>query len=291
MQIENVAGISLSARGTANQKRQRAVSHGVLRKVVVNDQNVLTLIHEIFADGASGVGRDILQGRALGCRCRNDNGVIHRAVFIERVHNLGNGGLLLSDCNVNADNAFAALVDDRIGSDGGLSRLSVADDQLALAAADGNHGVDGLDTRLQRNGNGFSFNNACRLLFDGAEFSGVDRALAVSRLAERIHNAADHRAANGNRNNAAGTLHEASLGNANVRSEKNGANAVFLQVQRHAVRAVCKFKKLVCLAFFKAVHLRDTVTHGDNVADLVEPCLNAVVFDLFFYDLTDITRF
>ena len=34
--------------------------------------------------------------------------------------------------------------------DGGLAGLPVADDQLALAAADGGHGVDGLDAGLHR---------------------------------------------------------------------------------------------------------------------------------------------
>src|SRR3546814_3363334 len=43
-----------------------------------------------------------------------------------------------------------ALVDDRVDGDGGLAGLPVADDQLALAAADGGHGVDGLDAGLQR---------------------------------------------------------------------------------------------------------------------------------------------
>jgi hypothetical protein len=42
------------------------------------------------------------------------------------------------------------LVDDRVHRDGGLARLAVADDQLALAAADRDHRVDGLDAGLQR---------------------------------------------------------------------------------------------------------------------------------------------
>ena len=45
---------------------------------------------------------------------------------------------------------LALLVDDRVDGDGGLAGLAVADDELALAAADGDHRVDGLDAGLQR---------------------------------------------------------------------------------------------------------------------------------------------
>ena len=66
VQIENVAGVSLASRGTADQQRQGTVSHGVLGQVIVDDEDVLALLHEVFAHGAAGVGRDILQGRQLG---------------------------------------------------------------------------------------------------------------------------------------------------------------------------------------------------------------------------------
>ena len=61
---------------------------------------------------------------------------------------LGDGGLLLADGDVDADARLCRLlVDDGVDGDGGLAGLAVADDQLALAAADGDHGVDGLDAR------------------------------------------------------------------------------------------------------------------------------------------------
>ena len=44
----------------------------------------------------------------------------------------------------------ALLVDDRVDRDRGLAGLAVADDQLALAAADRHHRVDRLEAGLQR---------------------------------------------------------------------------------------------------------------------------------------------
>ena len=60
------------------------------------------------------------------------------------------GRLLLADGDVEAENALALLVDDRVDRDGGLAGLAVADDELALTAADRDHRVDGLDAGLER---------------------------------------------------------------------------------------------------------------------------------------------
>ena len=53
VQIEDVAGIGLTSRRALEQKRKCTVSDRVLGQIVVNDQNVLALVHEVFADGSS----------------------------------------------------------------------------------------------------------------------------------------------------------------------------------------------------------------------------------------------
>ena len=40
VQVENVAGVSLTSRGTANQQRERTVRDSVLGQVIVDDQDV-----------------------------------------------------------------------------------------------------------------------------------------------------------------------------------------------------------------------------------------------------------
>jgi hypothetical protein len=56
--------------------------------------------------------------------------------------------LFLTNRVVDTDDARAALIDDRVHGNGGLSRLSVADDQLALSAPNRHHPVDRLQTCL-----------------------------------------------------------------------------------------------------------------------------------------------
>jgi hypothetical protein len=70
--------------------------------------------------------------------------------FFELAHDVGDGRVLLADRDVDALNAGALLVDDRVDRQRGLAGLAVADDQLALAAADRDHRVDRLVAGLHR---------------------------------------------------------------------------------------------------------------------------------------------
>src|SRR2546426_562759 len=84
----------------------------------------------------------------IGGRRRDDDGVAHRIGFFERPHDLRDRGLLLADGVVDADDAGFLLIENRVDRERRLSRLPVADDQLALAAADRHHRVDRLQPSL-----------------------------------------------------------------------------------------------------------------------------------------------
>src|SRR5687767_2787367 len=108
------------------------------------------VVTEMLAHRATGIRRNELQRRRFGCGRRDDDGVVHRAGLAEPIDDLRDGRALLSDSDINADDVAALLIDDRVDSDSGLAGLAVADDQLALAAPDGNHAVDRLQTGLKR---------------------------------------------------------------------------------------------------------------------------------------------
>jgi hypothetical protein len=76
-------------------------------------------------------------GAGSEARGDDDDRVVHRACPRAACRPPGDRRLLLADGDVDADNVLALLVDDRVDGDGGLAGLAVADDQLALAAADG----------------------------------------------------------------------------------------------------------------------------------------------------------
>ena len=170
VQVENVAGVSFTSRRTADQQRQGTVSNSVLGQVIIDDEDMLALLHEVLAHGAACVGGDILQRRQLGRGGTDDGCVRHSAVFLEILDQRCHGRALLTDGNIDAQNVLALLVDDGIGGNDGLAGLAVTDDKLTLAAANRNHRVDGLNAGLQRLLDGLTVQDAgCRGLNGAVE--------------------------------------------------------------------------------------------------------------------------
>ena len=52
VQVEDVARIGLAARRAAQQQRHLAIRPGVLGEIVVDDQRVPAVLHELFAHGS-----------------------------------------------------------------------------------------------------------------------------------------------------------------------------------------------------------------------------------------------
>ena len=156
VQVENIAGVCFASGRSLKQQRNFTISGGLLAQVIVYYENVLAVVHEVFAHCSACVRRDIKHGSRLRCRCGNDDRVIHRAVAAQLFDNARYGGFLLADGNVDADDILALLVDDSIKRDRGLTCLAVADDKLTLAAADRNKRIYSLQAGLQRHGNGLS---------------------------------------------------------------------------------------------------------------------------------------
>ena len=75
VQIEHVAGIRFAARGAAQQQRDLAIGHGLLRQIVIDDERVFTVVHEELAHGAARVRADVLHGGGRRGGGRHDDGV------------------------------------------------------------------------------------------------------------------------------------------------------------------------------------------------------------------------
>ena len=206
VKIEHVAGIRLASRRTAQQQRDLAISDRVLGQIVVDAQRVPLGVAEVLAHGAGGIRRNVLHGRGIGGRRRDDDGVLHRAEVFQRLDHLRDRRALLPDRAIDADQVAALAVDDGVERNCGLAGLAVADDQLALAAADRNHRVDGLQTGRHGLSYRLAVDDAGRQPLNGDELIGIDRPFVVDGLAQRVDYAANHRLAHGHTHNAAGAL-------------------------------------------------------------------------------------
>ena len=231
-------------------------------------QRVAAAVAEELAHRGRRVRADVEHRRRIRRRRGDDDGVAHRVGFFERAHDLRDRRLLLADRVVDADDAGVLLVEDRVERDGGLAGLAVADDQLALAAADRHHAVDRLEAGLHRLLHRLAIDDAGREALDRRELLGRDRALAVDRLAERVDDAAEHLFADRHRDDAAGALDRVAFLDLGVLAEQHGADAVLFEVQRDAEHAVRELEHLAGHGALAAVHARDAVAERDDACRL-----------------------
>src|SRR2546429_3125169 len=190
--------------------------------VVVAAERLLAVLQEVLAHRAAGVGRDVLQRGGVGRGRRDDDRVVHRAVLFQGCGHSSDGGGVLADRHVDAEEVLALLVDDRVEQDGGLAGETVADDQLALAPAYRDHGVDRLDAGLDRAVDSLAGDNAWSDPLDWQRLARLDRALVVKGDAKGVHDAAEQLVADRNFEQPPGRLDLVTLVQVAVVAENDG---------------------------------------------------------------------
>ena len=256
----------------------------MLGQIIVDNQYVFTLLHEVFAHRAACIRRDILHRRKLGSRCTDNNGIFHSASTCQLFNKLCHRGILLTDRNINTDDILAALVDDGVRRNSGFTCLTIANDQLALAAANRNHAVNGLDARLKRHTDALTFNDARCRAFNRSGMAGLNFAFSIHALSKCVDDAANQLFANRNGNNAPRATNDAAFVQAHIATQNNNGDGIFFQVKRHAIFAVFKLDQLVGHAAFKSAGTGDTVSDQNDRTGFVLLKLLIVLFDLGLND-------
>src|SRR6185436_19069670 len=164
---------------------------------------------------------------------------------------------------------------------------AVADQELALTAADVHHAVDRLDARLQRLAHGLPLDDTGSDALYRPVVLGGDRPLAVDRLAERVDDAAHQRRPDRDRHDAARALDDVALADLGALAHQHRAHRVFLEVERDAQDTVRQFEQLAGHAPLEAVDARDAVAHGQHGARLGHLDAGAEAAELLADDLGD----
>ncbi len=231
-------------------------------KVVVDDQRMFAVIPEVLADGGAGKWRQVLHGCCIARGGCHHDAVFHRVVFFECLNDAGHSGTFLADGDIDAKDVEALLVDDRIDSNGGLAGLPVADDQLTLSSADGDHGVDGFDARLQRLAHRLPCIHPGRDNLDAGRKRRLDRPFAIDRLPDCIYHTTDQGFADRNLRNTSRALDRIAFLHPNVIAHEYGADIIFFKVQRDSIEAAGELKHFTGHGSVKAIDL------GNPVSDL-----------------------
>ena len=191
-------------------------------------------------------------------------------MLLEHLHDLRGGCEALADRDVDADDIGVLLIQDGVDGDGGLARLPVADDELALAAADGRHGIDRLQPRLEGLAHRLASDDSRGYPFDVPGLVGLDWPLAIDGLAQRIDDAAEHGLADRHLHDAAGALGHVTFFNRGFLAHQHAGHCVLFQIQGHAEHAVWELDELHGHGVFEAIDAGHTVAHLDDLADFRE---------------------
>ena len=111
--------------------------------------------------------------------------------------------------------------------------------------------------------------DARRLDLHAALRVGCDRALAVDRLTERVHDAADERVADGHREDAAGGLDRLALLDVVALAEDHRTDGLLVEVQRETEQAALELEQLVDRGVGQAGDAGDAVAHLEDPAELL----------------------
>ncbi len=262
MQVEDVTGVRLAARGTTQQQRELPVGLGLLGQVVVHHEGVLAVLHPVLAHGATGVGSEVLERRGVGGRSRHDDRVLERTGLTEGLDGLRDGGALLADRHVNALHTLSLLVQDGVDRDRGLAGLAVTDDELALTAADRGHRVDGLDAGLERLVHRLAAHDAGRLDLHAPQLRADKLAAAIDGLTEGVDDASEDAVTDRDREDPTGRLDRLPLLDLVALAEDDRADGRLVEVEGETDRAVLELEELVHGG------VGETGDAGDAVADL-----------------------
>src|SRR5664279_5506243 len=292
MQVEHVAGIGFAAGRAAQQQRHLSVGDRLLRQIVIDDDRVHAVVAEIFAHGAAGKRRQELHRCRIGSGGGDDNGIIERALLFEHLDELRHGGALLPDRDIDAIEfdllvglrVERLLVEDGVERDRRLAGLAVADDQLALATADRDQRVDGLQAGRHRLVHRFARDDAGRLDVDAFALVRLDWTFAVDRVAERVHDATEQALADRYVHDRAGALDGLAFHDLAVIAEDHDADIVGFKIERHAAHAVFELDHFAGLHIVEAVDAGDAVADRQHLSDFGNFGFLAEVLDLVFQD-------
>ena len=145
MEVENITGVSLTTGRSSEEKGHLSVGNSLLGQIVIDDEGVLGVVTEELTNGATGVGGQELERGGIGGSGGNNDGELHAVTLLEESNDVGDGGTLLANSDVDAVEGLGVvtsledslLVEDGIDSDGGLASLSISNDKLTLTSANG----------------------------------------------------------------------------------------------------------------------------------------------------------
>ena len=163
------------------------------------------------------------------------------------------------------------MVDDGIDGNRRLTGLTVSDNQLTLSTADRNHGIDSLQSGLQRFGYRLTEDNSRSLAFQRhfIQFAAY-LAPSVQGNSQRVDDTSQHAFSHLDGSDTLGTLHNHPLLDTVCRAQKYGSHIILLQVHHGTHDTVFELQQFIGFGITQAIDTCYTVAHLQNGTHFVK---------------------
>ena len=265
--VKDIAGKGFATGRTAQQQGKLSIGPCVMGEVVVDDEHIPAGFHEMLCDAGRGIGGDVGEPRRVVAFGHDDDGVIHRAFVAQVGDDLGDRGRPLADSTIDAQHILVALIQNGVDRDGGLARLPITEDQLALAAANRNERIDDDKAGLQRHGDGGAIHDRPGGTFNRQTLVGGDRPFAVERSAQWVDDAPDQSIAHRHVHHTSRSFDLRARMQTLAFAKQYDADFVFIDIERDAVEIAGKLHQLIKAHAWKASDLGDADGDARDRAD------------------------
>lgn len=266
VQIEDISGVCLSSRGASQQERHLTVGIRMLREVVVDDEYVFALEHEVFPHGDSCEWSKPLHSG--GCRGSggDDDRVFHRSGFLELFGDRDDLRILLSDCDVDAFHIFSSLIQDRVDGDLSLSGLPISDDELPLPSSDRHKRIKRLDSGLERLMHRFPAHDSGCDPFRRVVLLRFDLPESVDRVSQSVDHSSEESLSDRYFKHFPGFFGNHPFFDCGESGEDDDSDEALFKIQCDSHRSGLEFHKLIIRDVPQSHDFRDTVSQVDHLS-------------------------
>ena len=176
------------------------------------------------------------------------------------------------------------MADDGIEGDGGLSRGAVADDQLSLPPADGDHTVDRLYPGMHRGIHRLAQHYIGSHPLYRVGLFILYRPLAIQRLPQRVYHPPDETITHRHLGDPPGAAHLIPLLDLRVVSEDNHANTVLFKIECKPNNPIGELDQFVIPGPIKTMNASDAIADLNHSAHIHHCHHGAELLDLLSDD-------
>ncbi len=213
------------------------------RQVVIDYQNIPTLIHEPLGHGCRCVGSNELQARSILTTSNDHDCSSQRSSLLEFCDDARHRISALANRTIDGYNV-RTLIEDRIDRDRGLADLTISQNELSLATPDRYRRIDRLDPRRKRDVDSGPVDNRGRGPLDRPPASVCHSRLTVQGPSQGINNPTEKALSDRRVNDTMGAAHVVAGTELVSSTEENNPASADLDVGSHAGKTMREQQQL-----------------------------------------------